>query len=102
MFFIICGVIVPILFVIYNIVYYLKKKVIYTIKNKNLVIVDNNYFKVQLFLSFINSIFISIIVGIWDKLNSQTCFLLFILTFWGINYLIKFIAILKEYAKTEN
>ena len=28
--------------------------------------------------------------------------MIFILTFWGINYLIKFIAILKEYAKTEN
>lgn len=102
MFFIICGVVVPILFVIYNIVYYLKKKVIYTIKNKNFVIVNNNYFKVQLLLSCINSILISIIVRMWDKLNSQIYFLLFILTFWGINYLIKFISILKEYAKTEN
>lgn len=102
MFFIICGVIVPILFVIYNIVYYLKKKVIYTIKNENFVIVSNNYFKVQLFLSCINSICISIIVYIWDKFNSQIYFLIFILTFWGINYLIKFIVILKEYAKTEN
>lgn len=102
MFFIICGVIVPISFVIYNIVYYLKKRVIYTIKNKNFVIVNNNYFKIQLFLSCINSIFISIIVLIWDKFNSQLSFLLFVLTFWGINYLIKFIAILKKYAKTES
>lgn len=102
MFFIICGIIVPILFVIYNIAYYLKKKVIYTIRNKNFVIVNNNYFKVQLLLSCINSIFIFMIVRIWDKLNSSMYFLLFMLTFWGINYLIKFIAILKKYAKIEN
>lgn len=101
MFFIICGIIVPILFVVYNIVYYLKKKVIYTIRNDNFVIINNNYFKVQLLLSCINSIFISIIVRIWDKLKSPMYFLLFLLIYWGINYLIKFIAILKKYAKIE-
>lgn len=84
MFFIICSVITPILFAIYNIVYYLKKKVIYTIKNENFVIVSNNYFKVQLFLSCVNSILISIEAYTWYKFNSQKYFLLFILTFWGL------------------
>lgn len=102
MFFIICGVIVPILFVIYNIVYYFNKKVIYTIKDKNFVVINNNFFKIQLCLSCVNAILITIIVYLWDKFEYQSGFLLFILTFWGINYLIKFIATLKKYAKTEN
>lgn len=102
MFFIICGVIVPILFVAYNIVYYFNKKVIYTIKDKNLVVINNKFFKIQLCLSCVNAILITIIVYLWDKFEYQSGFLLFILTFWGINYLIKFIAILKKYAKTEN
>ena len=102
MFFIICGVITPILFVIYNIIYYFNKKVIYTIKNKNLVIINNKFFKIQLCLSCVNSILIAIVVYAWDKFDSSFSFLFFMLTFWGINYLIKFIAILKRYAKIEN
>ena len=102
MFFILCGIIIPILFVIYNIVYYFNKKVIYAIKDKNLVIINNKFFKIQLCLSCINSILIAIVVYVWDKFHSPFSFLLFILTFWGINYLIKFIAILKKYAKIEN
>lgn len=102
MFFIICGIIVPTLFVIYNIVCYFSKKVIYSIKCKNLVIINNKFFEIQLCLSCINSILIAIIVYMWDKFHSPLGYLLFILTFWGINYLIKFIAILKKYAKIEN
>jgi len=102
MFFIICGVIMPILFVIYNIVYYFNKKVIYTIKDKNLIVINNKFFKIQLCLSCVNSILISIIVYVWDKSNSPFSFLIFMLTFWSINYLIKVIAILKKYVKIEN
>lgn len=102
MVFIICGVIMPILFVIYNIVYYFNKKVIYTIKDMNLVIINNKFFKVQLCLSCLNSVLITIVVYVWDKFDYPFGLLLFLITFWGINYLIKFIAILKKYAKTEN
>ncbi|WP_315066873.1 hypothetical protein [uncultured Clostridium sp.] len=102
MFFIICGVTVPIVFVIYNIVCYSKKKVIYTMKDKNLVIINDKFFKIQLCLSCVNSIFIAIIVYMWDKVSYRFKLLLLLLTFWGINYLIKFIAILKEYEKKES
>lgn len=102
MVFIIGGVIMPISFVIYNIVYYFNKKVIYTIKDMNLVIINDKFFTVQLCLSCLNSILITIVVYVWDKFDSPFGLLLFLLTFWGINYLIKFIAILKKYAKTEN
>jgi len=103
-FFIICGVIAPISFVIINIVYYFNKEVIYTIKDKNLVIINDKFFKIQLCLSCVNSILIAIEVYMQEKFNYHYPFglLLFLLTFWGINYLIKFIAILKKYAKTGN
>ena len=102
MFFIICGVIAPISFVIINIVYYFNKQVIYTIKDKNLVIINDKFFKIQLCLSCVNSILIAIEVYMQEKFNYPFGLLLFLLTFWGINYLIKFIAILKKYAKTGN
>lgn len=99
MLFIIAGVIMPILFVIYNIVYYFKKKVIYTIKDKNFIIIDDKFFKIQLSLSFLNSILVSIVIYASDKYNLSFCLLLFILIYWGINYLIKFSAILLKYAE---
>ena len=104
MFFIICGVIAPISFVIINIVYYFNKEVIYTIKDKNLVIINDKFFKIQLCLSCVNSILIAIEVYMQEKFNYPYPFglLLFLLTFWGINYLIKVIAILKKYMKREN
>lgn len=101
MFFIICGVILPIVFVIYNIIYYFNKKVIYTIKKDNFIIINDTFFKIQLFLSCLNAIFVSMVTYYLDKYNSSVGLLLFILIFWGINYLIKFIAILKKYAKIE-
>ncbi|AOR25132.2 hypothetical protein BGI42_15430 (plasmid) [Clostridium taeniosporum] len=100
--FIICGIIIPILFVIYNIVYYFKKKVIYTIKNKNFIIVNNTFFKIQLGLSCVNSVLMAVILYVWNKFDFKLGGLVFILTFWSINYLIKFISLLKKYAKIEN
>ncbi|WP_242863310.1 hypothetical protein [Clostridium botulinum] len=54
--FIVCGVIMPVVFIIYNIVYYFKKKVIYTIKDKNFIVINDEFFKIQLILSLLNSI----------------------------------------------
>lgn len=102
MFFLLCGVVVPILFVAINIVYYFDKKVIYTIKDKNFVVIKNNFFRIQLCLSCINSILMTIEAYVWDKFHSPFGYLLFLLTFWGINYLIKFITISLKYAKIEN
>ncbi|CAI3193726.1 hypothetical protein CNEO3_290063 [Clostridium neonatale] len=55
----------------------------------------------QLFFSCLNAILVSIVIYFWDKYNSSLCLLFFILIFWGINYLIKFSAILKKYAKID-
>ncbi|APF21713.1 MULTISPECIES: hypothetical protein [Clostridium] len=99
MLFIICGLIVPIIFIIYNIICYLKRKVIYTINDSSLVIVDDRFFKLQLSLSLLNSLLVSVVVYIWEKQNLKFGILLFIMVYWGINYLIKYIGILKKYAQ---
>ena len=91
------GVGFPVLFIIYNIIYYFKKKVIYTIKSEDFVIVSDDFFKIQLYLSCINAMLISIIVFVWGKFDSQYIALPVILTFWGINYLIKYISRIKKY-----
>ncbi|WP_394872837.1 hypothetical protein [Clostridium butyricum] len=99
MLFIICGLIVPIIFIIYNIICYLKRKVIYTINDSSLVIVDDRFFKLQLSLSLLNSLLVSVVVYIWEKQNLKFGILLFIMVYWGINYLIKYIGILKKYVQ---
>ena len=47
---------------------------------------------------FINSLVMPINIYIYDKVNEPMGFLLFISIFWGINYLIKYSAVLKGYA----
>ena len=93
------GVILPILFIIYNIIYYFDKKVIYTIKNDNFVIVSDDFFKIQLYLSCVNAILISIIIFVWDKFDFEFIALPVLLIFWGINYLIKYIIRVKKYVE---
>ncbi len=103
MFFILFCIIMPILFVIYNIIYYFNKKVIYTLKDKKFIIINDNFFKIQLFLSCVNAMLSAIVIYLFYKFDNHPLgLLLFIVTFWGINYLIKFITISLNYAKVEN
>ena len=52
----------------------------------------------QLGLSVVNSLFVVINSYIYDKVNEPMGFLLSTSMFWGINYLIKYSAVLKGYA----
>lgn len=98
MLFIIIGIIFPILFIIYNLICYSKKLVIYTIKSKNFRVINEDFYKMQLGLSVVNSLFMTINIYILDKVNEPMGYLLLISIFWGINYLIKYSAVLKGYA----
>ncbi|MPN17000.1 hypothetical protein SDC9_164349 [bioreactor metagenome] len=89
----------PLLFLMYNIMCHFKKRIIYTIKSKNFIIINDKFFNIQLLLSFINCILISIIAYLWESLNLQFGLALYLGVFWTINYLIKGIAIFKKYAK---
>lgn len=98
MFFVVIGIILPIIFVAYNLICYIKKMVIYTIKNEDFKIINKDFYKIQLGLSLINALCMVINSYIADKISNTIGFLLFMSVFWGINYLIKFIAISKGYA----
>ena len=84
--------------IIYNLICYSKKLVIYTIKSKKFRVINEDFYKMQLGLSVVNSLFVLINSYIYDKVNEPMGFLLFTSMFWGINYLIKYSAILKVYA----
>ncbi|MCR1952429.1 MULTISPECIES: hypothetical protein [Clostridium] len=99
MLFFICGVIIPMLFIVYNFICFSKKKIIYSVKIEDFRIINEDFFKLQLILSCINALFVSINAYIADRINYTIGFLLFISIFWGINYLIKFVAKLKGYIK---
>ena len=98
MVFLIIGIIFPILFIIYNLICYSKKLVIYTIKRKNFRVINEDFYKIQLGLCVVNSLFMTINIYIYDKVNEPMGYLLFFSMFWGINYLIKYSTVLKGYA----
>ncbi len=101
MIFLIFGIIVPIIFIIYNLFCYYNEKIIYTINNKKLKVINKKFFKLQLGMSIVNSISIAIAIYFMEKVNVVGGYLFFILIFWGINYLIKFIAEVKGYIVKE-
>ena len=96
MFLFICNIIVPLLFVIYNIVYYFKKKVIYTLKNDDFIIINDDFYKIQLIVSCVNAISVSILLFAWQKYSFYFGLYLVIIVFWSFNYLIKVIAAWKD------
>lgn len=98
MFFVVIGIILPIIFVTYNLICYIKKIVIYTIKSEDFNVINENFYKIQLGLSLVNALFMVINSYIADKINNTIGFLLFMSVFWGVNCLIKFIAVSKGYA----
>ncbi|MEA4828316.1 MAG: hypothetical protein VB130_17120 [Clostridium sp.] len=93
------SIVAPLVFLIYNIMCYFKKKVIYTIKSEKFIIINDRFFNIQLLLSCINCILISVIAYLWEKFYFQFGVILYLGVFWTINYLIKGIAIFKKYAK---
>ncbi len=95
-------VILAMIFFMYNIRCFITKKPIYFIKSKNkkIIILNDNFFKMQLMFSIINSVLLIIISIIFS-----VCFYKYILMYISIfisifmlmNYLIKSISIKKEY-----
>lgn len=92
-FFILIGLV----FVIYNLICFWRKKIIYTISNPNLCIVDDKYFKLQLIISMLNTIILTF-GGILSSLskNKEMALILVVIIFWIINYFLKWIAISKK------
>ena len=97
--FIFIGLAMPIMFLAYNIFCFKNKKVIYTIKNKNYLIIDDKYYKLQLYFSITNCIFISIFTFLIRNRKDTIFLWVIIIIFWVINYLLKYSALKKGYIK---
>lgn len=97
--FFILGIIVPIVFLIYNIYCFKHKTVIYAIKSKEFIICNDKFFKLQLIMGILNSILLSMTSFMWELNSMQFGAVIYIGIFWMINYSVKGIAIAKGYAR---
>lgn len=95
--FLIC-IAAPVMFFIYSIVSYKKKFIIYTIKDKNMKVVNDAYYRLQLSFCIVNSILIALgIIIIYNIKKPTTIVFYYMSVFWILNYLLKFMAIKKNY-----
>lgn len=89
---------IVLIFFIYSIISYKKKKIIYTIRNEKMNIVKDDYYNLQLLFCMINCVLLLLeSVIIYNKENTSLFMSCYIATFWLINYLLKFTAIKIKY-----
>lgn len=89
------------IFLIYSIISYKKKSIIYTIRNKKINVLKDDYYKIQLLFCVFNCILL--ILGsaiIYNKVNINLFTSYYLAIFWIINYLLKFVAIKIKYLNT--
>ena len=89
---------IAMIFFIHSIISYKKKKIIYTINSENLRVTKDTYYNLQLLFCIINCallVFESVII--YNVTNDSYFSWCYIITFWLINYLLKFIAIKMKY-----
>lgn len=102
------AIVPTILYFIYSIVCYKNKKVTYIMESKKgkFTILNDKYYKIQLIFSILNCILlilesILLIPGSFER-DSSTYLIFYVLTFWTINYLLKWISLKKNYAQLVN
>ena len=86
---------IALIFLIYSIISYKKKRIIYTIRNENINVLKDDYYKIQLLFCVFNCILLileSIIIY-----NTRFFICYYLATFWIVNYLLKFMAIKMKY-----
>ena len=89
------------IFLIYSIISYKKKRIIYTIRNKKINVLKDDYYKIQLLFCLFNCILLILeSLIIYNKININLFVSYYLVTFWAINYLLKFIAIKMKYLNT--
>ena len=89
---------IALIFLIYSIISYKKKRIIYTIRNENINVLKDDYYKMQLLFCVFNCILLVLeSVIIYNDSNASLFLCYYVATFWIVNYLLKFIAIKMEY-----
>lgn len=100
------GIFIATWFIVYNLICYKKRKMIYTINQDRYYVLNNNYFKTQLIFGMINSIFL-IMFSLYCYLiiGEMGLFTLgLIIIFWGLNFTLSLYSRRKGYLgiKEEN
>ncbi len=89
---------IALIFLIYSVISYKKKSVIYTIRNEKIKVLKDDYYKIQLLFCVFNCILLILeSVIIYNNTNTSLFMCYYIATFWVVNYLLKFIAIKMKY-----
>ncbi len=93
------GILIALIFLLYNIYCYKFKKVIYTINSKDIFISNNKFYMVQFLINLFNISFLIIIsyLSYLNNFNIQLYVIYFLGIFWILNFLIKYIAIKFKY-----
>lgn len=92
---------IALIFFIYSIIWYKNKSIIYTIRNKHITVLKDDYYNLQLLFCVFNSILLILeSVLIYNNTNTSLFVCYYLATFWVVNYLLKFIAIKMKYLST--
>ena len=92
----VCAILIPLIFLIYSLMAYKKKFIIYTIKNNNIRVTKDSYYILQLLFCIINCILLIFeSVMTIKSISFFACY--YVATFWLMNYLLKFVSIKMKY-----
>lgn len=94
---------IAVIFLIYSIISFRKRRIIYAINNEKIKVVKDNYYNLQLSFCVLNSILLILeSVIFYNNTNISLFVCYYLVTFWIVNYLLKFIAIKMKYLSTGN
>lgn len=89
---------IALIFLVYSIISYKNKSIIYTISNENISVLKDDYYNLQLLFCVFNCILLILeSVIIYNNTNTPLFVSYYLATFWIVNYLLKFIAIKMKY-----
>lgn len=92
----VCAILIPLIFLIYSLIAYKKKFIIYTIKNNKIRVKKDSYYILQLLFCIINCILLVFeSVMTIKSISFFACY--YVATFWLMNYLLKFVSIKMKY-----
>lgn len=92
----VCAILIPLIFLIYSLIAYKKKFIIYTIKNNKIRVTKDSYYILQLLFCIINCILLIFeSVMTIKSISFFACY--YVATFWLMNYLLKFVSIKMKY-----
>ena len=93
-------ILIPIVFLIYSIITFENKTIIYTVNDNDIKVAKSSYYILQLLFCIINAVLLGIEIKIfYNKIDVRYFILIYVISFWTINFLLKYIAFKNKYLK---